>query len=254
MSSGRTIKRACLAVRAGYSPDRIVADPELNAVFIRECRRLHLRESSLELNARLINLRKSGNLRGLKSKRTSFRDQDAYLFASEIAMRFLERRDGVTLDEVICDPHRVAEFDEVAARIAPGYSPLRYRWAALYLRKNRRLKPEPLGHALPAVEVKQHCVDGLRLDDIPDTQGLYVFFDGKKCLYVGETKNLRNRLGKHLEFSDNRGLAHWLWAHGSAGLMLETHVLDLGTPTRTRKAMELELIRSRKPVFNIAGT
>ena len=165
------VKRAFLKVRASFSPDRVVVDPDLSAKFLAECRRLGCAQSPSELNTCLLNLRKSGNLRGLQSKRTSFRDQDAYLFASEIAMRFLERRDGVTLDDVICDPHRAAEFDQVAARIAPSYSPLRYRWAALYLRKNRRLNPEPLGLALPADEVKQHCVDGLRLDDIPDTQG-----------------------------------------------------------------------------------
>jgi len=43
----------------------------------------------------------------------------------------LEKRDATTLDRIICDPERAAEFDLIAADIAPGYSSLEYRWAAL---------------------------------------------------------------------------------------------------------------------------
>ena len=39
------------------------------------------------------------------------------------------------LDQVICDPDLAQEFDNHAARLAPGYTPLEYRWAALGLRK-----------------------------------------------------------------------------------------------------------------------
>ena len=235
------VKEAFLKVRGGYSPDRVVADPDLNKLFLEACRSLDLDRSARELNSSLINLRKACDLPGLKSKRTSFRDQDEYSFASEIAIRFMERRDGVTLDQVVCDPALAAEFDRVAERIVPGYSPLRYRWAALALRKSRRLCPEPLGQALRPVRVCQFETGRFDINEIPPTQGLYVFFEATKCLYVGEAKNLNKRIRKHLAFSDNRGIAYWLWEHGTAGLHLEVQVLDPSTLTRTRKAMEHEL-------------
>lgn len=168
-----------------------------------------------------------------------------------MAIRFLERRDGVTLDDVICDPARAAEFDEFAARIAPGYAPLQYRWAALSLRKSRRLQPEPIARAVQPISVVQARADQINLADVPMTQGLYVFFAGSECLYVGEAQSLRNRLKRHLDHSDNRGLARWLWEHGGEALHVEWQVLPPPTAARTRKAMECELIRSRRPVFNV---
>jgi site-specific DNA-methyltransferase (adenine-specific) len=188
---------------------------------------------------------------GLRSKKTTFSDQHEYTFASEIAIRFLERRDAVTLDDVICDPRQAAEFDEIAARIAPGYSAFRYRWAALSLRKNRGLEPEPIGRAIQPLSVVQKRADEVVLDDVPTSQGLYIFVAGSECIYVGEAQNLRNRLKTHLEHSDNRGLARWLWEHGPEAVFLEWQTLPEATRTTTRRAMECELIHSRKPVFNV---
>ncbi len=128
------------AASNGYSSDRVVADPELNERFIAECRQRGLRDSAVDLNHALLNLRKKGALAGRpRAKRTNFPDEDEYRFAAEIAVRFIERRDSVSLDSIICDPGTVAEFDKVAERIAPGYSPLQYRWAALNIRKAKGL-------------------------------------------------------------------------------------------------------------------
>jgi hypothetical protein len=54
-----------------------------------------------------------------------------------------------------------------------------------------------------------------------------------------------------MDHSDNRGLARWLWEHGTDAVYVEWQVLPPTTPTRTRKAMETELIRSRQPLFNV---
>ncbi|MFL5241071.1 MAG: hypothetical protein ACJ8FY_03100 [Gemmataceae bacterium] len=83
--------------------------------------------------------------------------------------------------------------------------------------------------------------------------GLYLFLGQSAVLYVGECKSLRKRFHKHLDHSDNKGLARWLWEHGTDNLKLEYHVLPEGLSTRERKAMEAELILSRKPLFNVAG-
>jgi hypothetical protein len=235
-----------------YPPDRVVADPALNESFVAECRSRGLNAPVAELNRSLLNLRKAGGLSGRpRAKRTHFKDQSDYCFAAEIAVRFLERRDQVSLDRIICAPNRVAEFDELAARIAPGHSPLQYRWAALSLRKARKLEPEVASRILPPTRVQNWQVDQIQLDDLPTEQGLYLFFDAEELLYVGETENLRSRIKKHLDHSDNKGLARWMWEFGTNALNLEIQILDASTNSRARKALELELIRSRHPVFNV---
>lgn len=248
----RDIREAFVQVCEGYAPDRVVADPMLNERFLYVCRQLGLAESAAELNAHLLNARKAGSLTDLpRAKRTLFADQDEYRFASEVAARFIEHRDGLTVDQVICDPIVAAEFDTIAARIAPGYSPLQYRWAALNLRKSKRLRPESLSQVVSSISVDLGPVDNLDLNRIPTAQGIYLFYSATAALYVGETTNLRRRIGKHLDHSDNKGLAHWLWENGFSQVHLEIRALPDATSQRVRTALERELIASRSPLFNI---
>ncbi len=246
------IVNALDAVSNGFSADRVVTDPQLNQRFISECRKRGLSDSNADLNRTLLNLRKRGGLTGRpRSKRTHFSDEDDYRFAAEIAARFIERRDGISLDAIMCQPDKVAEFDNIAKGIAPGYSPLQYRWAALGLRKKKKLEPELVGRIVPPEDTKIIPISEVITDDLPMAQGLYLFIASDQLLYVGETENLRKRLKKHLDHSDNKGLAHWMWEHGTENLYLEMQILKQGTETRVRRALELELIRSRQPVFNV---
>jgi site-specific DNA-methyltransferase (adenine-specific) len=249
----RGVRKAFLAVRNGFPPDRVLADPNLNQAFIDLCRRQGLRNDDKDLNRGLMNLRKGGYLKGIsKGKRTYFRN-DEYRFACEIAVRFLEQREKTTLDRIICDPALRSEFDQIASQMAPGFTILEYRWAALSLRKGGRLRPEVVAHAVPATKVALGAVKEIDVTSIPTTQGLYVIFNPRKkqTLYVGETDNLRKRIEKHLDHSDNKGLAHWMWKFGQDDLHLEIHILPDTTPTRVRRARERELIVSRRPVFNV---
>jgi site-specific DNA-methyltransferase (adenine-specific) len=239
------------AACSGYSPDRVLADPELNAVFLRQCRELGLSGSPRELNRALLNLRKQGAMRGLRSRKSSFPNQDEYRFAADIAARYLERRDGSSLDDIICDPEKAREFDVTASRIAPGFSSLEYRWAALNLRKASRLKPELLGRVVRATVVLNLPVLGLDLSRVPAQSGLYILYSSERTLYIGEAINLNSRIRKHLDHSDNKGLARWLWEQSDAQVHLELHVLPNGTSTRIRRALERELINSRHPLFNV---
>jgi len=190
-------------------------------------------------------------MRGIKSKRSSFPDQDQYRFAAEMAARFLERRDGISLDAIICDPELAVEFDDISKRLSPGYSSVEYRWAALNLRKTQRLKPELLSRVVQAESVERFELQGLDIGRISTKCGLYVIFTTDQVLYVGEAENLQNRLRKHLDHSDNKGLARWLWENSSLNLHLEIHVLPSTVKTRIRRALESEMIASRTPVFNI---
>ena len=125
------LRSAFEAVSNGLSPDRVVCDPDLNAAFLAECHRLGLLAEARDLNRSLLNLRKRGELSGrAPSRRSNLGDDGEWRFASEMAARYLERRDEISLDNVICDPEIASEFDKLAAQIAPGFTPLQYRWSA----------------------------------------------------------------------------------------------------------------------------
>jgi site-specific DNA-methyltransferase (adenine-specific) len=247
------VREAFLAVRGDRSPDVVVADPDLNQRFLRECQNRGLSQPPAVLNNCLLNLRKSGDLPDIKSKRVRVRNQEDYRFASEIAVRFLERRDQVSLDQILCDPVRADELGAIAARIAPGFTAFEYRWAALNLRKRKNLRPELLGKVVQAETVVTQRAKDIKPEALPVRSGLYLFIKPGQVLYIGECQNLRKRIGKHLDHSDNKGLAHWLWQHGIPDLHIEYHVLPPGTSVRVRKALEAELILSRKLLFNVAA-
>ena len=239
-------------VANGYSPDRIVVDPELNLQFIAACRSHSLSEDVADINLTLLNAREASRLGDYRTtRRTTCAEVEEYRHASEVAARLLERREGLTLDRIICDPDLAAEFDELASTIAPGYSPLQYRWAALSLRKTKKLPPERIGKIIIPDAVNLGRVDDVDLDLLPREQGIYIFYSPKETLYVGETSNLRGRVGKHLDHSDNKNLARWLWDNGTQELCLEIMVLPSSTSTPARRAVESELIESRNPQFNI---
>jgi site-specific DNA-methyltransferase (adenine-specific) len=245
------LRAAFAAVSQGFSPDRIIADPELNMLFLQKCVELGLAGDPATLNRSLINLRKRGELRGINSNPTRFPEQEEYRFAVEMAARFMERRDGISLDDILCDPQLAREFDKLAMKLAPGYSSLQYRWAAFNLRKASKLKPELLSRVVQSERITIHAIAELDVASISNNQGLYLFATSNQALYAGAAQNLRNRLIKHLEHSDNKGLAQWMWSQGSNVLFLEIHELPKDTETRVRKALEVEFIRSRKPTFNI---
>ena len=247
----RRIIAALEVAGQGFSPDRVVADPELNAAFLAACQAQGCAGSPAILNSALLNLRKGGHLRGRKSRETFFENQDEYRFAAEIAARFLERRDGVSLDAIVCDPLLAGELDRLASAIAPGFSSLQYRWAALNLRKKKKLQPELLTRILPPEQIAGFAVSTLSLTDIPARQGLYLFHTQSTPLYAGEAESLQARIRKHLAHSDNKGLARWLWENAEEPLFLEIQIYPDATETRVRKALELELIRSRNPIFNV---
>lgn len=247
---------AFLETRRGCSADRVVADPQLNQLFLSSCLKKGLKDQPVRLNLALFQLRKSGKLDDYPTvNQTRIRNQDEYRFAAEIAARFLQRRDSVSLDSIICDPELAAEFDMLAQQLCPGYTSLEYRWAVLSLRKQRNFRPQILSSIVRPDAVIRHQVAGLDVACIPAQQGIYHFVDadGLSSLYVGEAQNLRIRLRKHLDHSDNRGLARWLWERGIGSLWLELQVLSPDTPTRVRRALESELIATTRPVFNAQG-
>jgi hypothetical protein len=108
-------------IHGGFSADRVVADPELNARFIEACRQAGLTESVRDLNVALLNLRKSGDLGSAsKVRRTEFRDQEEYRHASEIAARHMELKHGVSWDVIVSTPELVADLTMRPLRSLPA--------------------------------------------------------------------------------------------------------------------------------------
>jgi hypothetical protein len=245
------IEQALRNCGGGYSPDRVVADPELNQKFIAWCHRNGLAASVQEINHKLLNFRKAGGLSNYRTtKRTQVGPADDFKFAAEISARYMEKEYKLKLDDILCDPDLANEFDEHAKELAPGFSSLQYRWAALNLRKTRKLRPEIVSQILDCDRITLGPIAKTNANDLPDAQGVYVFYTSNTTLYVGESGNLKRRVMKHLEHSDNKHLARWFWDQGQENIILELHVLPDNSTVVHRRALEAELIASRRAVFN----
>jgi len=183
----------------GFSTDYLLADPELNASFVAECKYLGVPGDPVIWHQTLLRLRKSDKLPRLTKRRhrVTLREMDSYSFASEVALLQMTVSCDLSVDELLCDPELAARFDEIAGRFAPGYQPLDYRWAALALRKRAMRSKraaeefrEWLDKDLPeAVPTGKFDKEGR---DVP---GVYVLMGRKDLnLYVGETFNLAERI------------------------------------------------------------
>jgi site-specific DNA-methyltransferase (adenine-specific) len=254
-----TIAQAYLEVREGHSTDRVVADPELDRRFLRQCRELGLAGTDFDLNWKLFNGRKNKYFADLpKTKNYTASRKDEFEFSSEIAIRYVQEQyrslkgKEISLDKIICDPDLAGEFDHIAAKLAPGFSPLDYRWVALGVRKAAGR------HSAAAQTVKMPAFEALgattsiKPSRIPTEQGMYWFRCEDYSLFIGETDNLRHRIERHFDSGGKSGLPEWLYACGSKAMTLGI----LPTPSVTaieRKIVELGAILAHRPFFNYFG-
>ena len=252
------VREAFLTARDGWSTDEVLLNDALNRRFLDECRKRLPEADPTHCNWALLNLRKSGALRGVRTTKRRHDRHDDYWHAAEIAARFLQDKYELSIDRVLCCPQLREEFDRVARSVAPDVEPYRLRKAALGLRKARRLRPELVVRiadwdrrvlTFPAEQVVKNP------DLVPEAPGVYIFRDRTGYLYIGESSDLRRRVAKHLDHSDRKSLARYLWKNGLAGVTVEVHAFDPTSKAKerlVRRAYESELIRSRKPRFNIA--
>lgn len=258
----RELKQAVIgsfaAAHDGWSSDEVVLNSKLNAAFIKKCQAAFPDGTQFEFNWTLLNLRKAGKLTAKATRRR--RDtHDDYIHAAEIAARFMENKHGLNSDRVMCDPVKRAEFDKLAQSIAPNTDIYLLRKAAFGLRKTRRLQPELVSRVANwGKKVETFPAASLVKDStlISAGPGVYIFRDKTGYLYIGESSQLRTRVAKHLDHSDRKSLAHYLWKNGTKDITVEIHSFDPESQARLksmRRAYESELIRSRKPRLNIAS-
>ena len=251
------VSEAFRAVHDGWSVDEVLVHDRLNAAFIGHCRRRLPEAAEADLNWHLLNMRKAGRLQ-VPATRSARLAHDAYLHAAEIAARFVYDQHRVSIDRVLCDPQLRTEFDHVAQEVAPEVSAYRLRRAALALRKMRQLRPELVTRvaewdrqisALPAERIMDDPVC------LPQGPGVYIFRDRSGYSYIGQSSDLRRRVRQHLDASDRQALLSYLRRQGVEELTVEIHAFDPQSGarlTQMRRAYESELIRSRRPRFNIA--
>jgi site-specific DNA-methyltransferase (adenine-specific) len=192
-------------VHEGYSSDRIVVDPDYNGKFLRRCREVGLIADAFVLNHLLLDIRKSKKRRerlGIvlppTEKKTEFRDFDGYQFAAEIAARVLQRTEGASLDQTLCDPALSKKFDAIALGLV-NETILKLRWAALNLRKTHRLKPID-SQVTECDLVSSGPVKSIDLSALSDLPAIYVFYDQNRPVFAGETDHLKARIAKHLQY------------------------------------------------------
>ena len=193
----------------------------------------------------LFRLRKQGQLSCIETlKRTSipWDECDKYIFASEIAWQIMiDNKSANSLDEILCDPALVAEFDKIAGRFAPGYKPLEYRWGALKLRKEAKSArtraailtiPTYLGERVP--------LDELDIGKLSRKSGLYILSDTTRKLYVGEAIDLHARFTRKCRKA---------WSSVTDSTIL-AQTLPMDPSSVGRLAWQSCLVKKYKPCYN----
>jgi hypothetical protein len=253
------VLRAFLAVRDGRASEYVICHPDMDASFISRCRtEIDVAVASeAELNRCLNNLRKQGLLSKYPTTRRKKPDPQRHEYEHLVlnAARLIERQHGTTIDEIICDPDDRTKFDTLTKMLHPSISAFEARYTALSLRKSSRLKPEPLNRFLAAMGAAILPISKLEASrlTIPTGPGLYVFFDEKMTLYIGEADSLQQRIGDHCSTWTFRELTRLIDQQKRSEAFLAYYELAKETGKRTLRDAETELIRSRDPRHNRSG-
>jgi predicted GIY-YIG superfamily endonuclease len=234
----------------------VVLQDDLNNRFLAKCQERLPEVAAAECNWTLLDLRKAGRMGAVATKRER-QDPDEYQYAAEIAARFVQDKCEQSIGRLLCDPVRRAEFDTAALAVAPEVEAYQLCKAAFGLRKARRLQPELVvrvadwNKEVVTLSAAEIAANGKL---VPDSPGIYIFRDSIGYLYIGESYSLRHRVTQHLDHSDRKSLAHYLWENGNREITVELHAFAKDSPAKDknhRRAYESELIKSRKPQFNL---
>ncbi len=242
----KAVTRAYLTVRQGFSSDRVLADPQINAAFVEACGDLGIEDSVFHLNMALIGLRKHKKLQA-KSKRSVIPDQWRYAVASEIAARVLFYRYGTSVDTTLAHPKLVLEFDKLAKAIAPGFMPFEYRWAALNVRKKGskvKLDSRELGELDWSRRLKFDA------GSVPTAEGIYQLAEGDTCLFVAGTGNLHESIQSQRRIAEIPLFPREYW-QPNPRLLEWRYVAMPGSKTDARFGVVRSLVRLWRPIFNI---
>lgn len=242
----KAVTQAFLHVRHGYSSDRVLADPDINRDFIKECRNLGLDDTPFHLNLALIGLRKHNKLKA-KSKKSVVRNQSEYAVASEIAARTMFYRHHASVDTTLANPKFAAEFDRLASSITPNYTSFEYRWAALNIRKkgaNVKIKPKVME------ELDWSKRISFDADSVPSDEGVYSLFERETCLFVAGADDIQSSISEQRRIADIQLFDPHFWRPNPASLRWQYALLPDST-SDYRFGVVRSLVGEWKPIFNI---
>ena len=203
--SEQAVIDAFLESSDGHSADYVLCEPDLSSRFLGACKAKSVPGDPRLWNAFLLRVRKAGKLPRAEStgQRLSSVEMDPYSDASEVSSRLMMLDYGLTLDELLCSPDAVGEFDKMASMFAPGHQPFQYRWSALSLRKRattKRFREAANARYQHWSQQKQPRRRGLEscVSKPYSRPGVYVIYDDQFPIYVGETRNLSLRVERIL--------------------------------------------------------
>jgi site-specific DNA-methyltransferase (adenine-specific) len=245
------IVAAYKATCKGYSTDLILCDPELNEKFTQACKRKSLPGDAYTWNKFLLRIRKAGKLprSGQTRKRLAVAAMDAFSAASEAAMQLLTLEYGLALDDILCSPQWAAEFDQMAAEFAGGFSPYEYRWAAMTIRKRAkksRKTANERSEQWKVVKLSRQIPLARCASDEYAIPAVYVVVDHGGPLYVGQTLSLKARVQQILDTQS------WM-RFGPKSLKLidpkSAQLVDTGDK-QVRHGLQSHLIGRTNPLLN----
>lgn len=256
---GFRLTRSMYPEHANVSTDRLIVDPQLSASFIQHCWQLGAESSPTDLMWTLMNARKAGKLTGIIPPADRFsipRNRlDCFAFASEFALRsiqdhyYYEAQRDLSLDKILCDPVLATEFDSTARKLAPGYSSVEYRWAAMALRKSHRYQQvENVFRRFTALG----RLDALRTNRISSCPGLYAFASGGESIYFGVTENLRQQVDRHLELGGLELVPEWVLGRKFIGIEIAVLEVENLSPSK-RDQLRSHWVVSTRPQLNYVG-
>jgi hypothetical protein len=252
------VRTAYRSVHEGWSSDRLIADPDMDARFIQACWRLGAQAPQSWLNHLLMNARKRkilGKTEGAMRYHVDPAVMDQYLFASEFAARILQDRavaaggKRITVDHILCDPDWGREFDTLAKAISPGFTSLDYRWAAFAIRKAQ-------SRAASDVVADNSFVRLGRFDAIKSTQisavaGFLWIRSSEIELYIGHSQNLKTQIERILDFRVDRLLVDLPLFRSVGKTQWELGIFEQPNSSVTRRdPLKNGLVSKNKPRLN----
>ena len=253
------VRRAYAAVHGGYSIDRMICDPERNALFVQRCWKLGAQAGQFELNWTLLRARKNGQIgtvAGVESYRVAREVMDQYLFASELALRqlqdeaYYQNQADLSLDQILCDPKLAARFEDVAKRLAPGFSSLDYRWAAFTIRKAQQRSVNRVD-AAPEFEWLGATRD-VRVSKIEKTSGFFWLECDGADIYLGHAENLRAQVDRMFQASGAGTSVIPTWLRGQEDKAMRLAIAPFpGRSPSKREPIKTAYVQTREPLFNV---
>ena len=258
------IVKAFEETRGGYSPDNVLVDPVRATDFLKRSRELGVKAPDAAILRRVMRFRKSPPA-GIKLTKSTARypkhNHTPYLYAAELAAKRLSYLRGASVDDLLIYPDLGEEFDRMASQLAPGWTAIEYRLAALYVRKVVRVCDEKhledfAKLSLPAMERKLKTLGSLadlKEESVPRDMGIFVLtetVETPRDLYIMESPDLFLGVAPFRNQKVFDLLANHFWEPKLDKIQLQI-VTGATFAGQSMKLWELKLIQARSPIFNL---